>query len=107
MLDVRELDAAIAELEARPPSLGACAKLADLYAVRDHIKGRRETQPPAYSQAAPPEAKAGLYGDTDFLKAVAGKDAARAWLVIDELMDTLRIANARVYDSFMQKIKRI
>ena len=40
MLDVKELDAAISELEAGKVSLSGCAKLADLYTVRDHISAR-------------------------------------------------------------------
>ena len=52
-------------------------------------------------------ADVGEYGDTDFLRAVAGKNPAKAWAVVDELMDTLRIVNERVYNSVMRKIQAL
>ncbi|WP_279280006.1 hypothetical protein [Pseudoflavonifractor sp. 524-17] len=35
------------------------------------------------------------YGDSDFLRAVSGKPPSKAWMVMDELMDTLRVVNPR------------
>ena len=52
-------------------------------------------------------ATVGEYGDSEFLIAVAGKDPAKAWSVVDELMDTLAMVNSKVYNSVMQKIKRV
>ena len=52
-------------------------------------------------------ATVGEYGDSEFLLAVAGKDPAKAWTVVDELMDTLAMVNSKVYNSVMQKIKRV
>lgn len=52
-------------------------------------------------------ATVGEYGDSEFLLAVAGKDPAKAWAVVDELMDTLAMVNSKVYNSVMQKIKRV
>lgn len=39
--------------------------------------------------------------------AVAGKDAASAWAVMDELMETLRVVKQRTYDSVMRKMERL
>lgn len=47
----------------------------------------------------------GEYGDSEFLLAVAGKNPAKAWAVVDELMDTLSLVNRKVYDSVLRKIK--
>ena len=62
-----------------------------------------------YSGASAPvtaePATVGEYGDSEFLLAVAGKDPARAWAVVDELMDTLSLVNRKVYDSMLRKIK--
>lgn len=49
----------------------------------------------------------GLYGESDFLRAVAGIPASDAWAVMDELMDTLQVVNPRTYDSVMRKLGRI
>ena len=46
----------------------------------------------------------GVYGDSDFLRAVAGKDPARVWPIMDELMDTVLLVKRSVYDSVMRKI---
>ena len=105
MLDMGELERAIEELEARPSSLSNCSKLADLYIVRKHLNGEeKETpqkKPRAYSYADGPT------GDSDFLRAVSKKDASAAWAVMDELMDTLKIVNGRVYESVMRKIENL
>ena len=62
----------------------------------------------AYSDAGIPTSETlGLYGDSDFLRAAAGKDPAAAWAVMDELMDTLRVVNPRAYDSVMRKLERL
>ena len=47
------------------------------------------------------------YGDSDFLQAVAGKDPAAVWEILDDLMDTLHVVNPRVYDGVMRKIWNI
>ncbi len=46
-------------------------------------------------------------GDSDFLRAVQGKDTASAWGVMDNLMDTLKVVNQRVYESVMRKIRAL
>lgn len=104
MLDVRELEVAITELENRPPTFSSCAKLADLYAVRDHITGQVQERGLSYSQASGPVSLLERYGDSDFLRLISGKDAAQVWAVMDELMDSLQVVNRRVYDSVMRKI---
>lgn len=47
------------------------------------------------------------YGDSDFLIAVRGKVPADAWHVVDDLMDTLKAVNPRVYDSVMRKMRAL
>ena len=56
---------------------------------------------PRYSAAPAKE-----YGDSDFLRAVARVDPARAWEVMDELMDSLKVVNERVYNSVMRKLEK-
>lgn len=111
MLDMKEIDAAISRLESGETTFSGCAKLADLYTVRDHILGQEIPYEREYSQASGPEKpedqKTDLYGDSDFLKAVSGKTSSNAWAIIDELMDTLHVVNPKVYDSVMRKIKAL
>jgi len=44
---------------------------------------------------------------SDFMAAISGKDYGKLWAIMDELMDTLSVANPRVYASVMRKIAAI
>ena len=121
MLDKAEIRKEIARLEYEESSYQNYAMLADLYVIRQQMQedeqGSRSTRLHAYSgapapavQTAAPQAEdpqtVGNYGDSDFLRAIAEKNPSKIWPIVDELMDTLAIVNARVYNSVMQKIKR-
>ena len=113
MLDKAEIRAAIAKLEFDESSYSNYAKLASLYVIRDKMQEEERgdggryvgyySGAPAPATAEP--ATVGEYGDSEFLLAVAGKDPAKAWTVVDELMDTLSLVNRKVYDSVIRKIK--
>lgn len=108
-LNEREVNAEIAQREASDLNRTSLQELANLYVVRDHLFGGVDRYDIGYSMAPAPASRSydemvGDYGDSDFLQSVSGKDAAQAWAVIDELMDTLRVVNSRVYDSVLRKI---
>lgn len=109
MLDMNEVERTIVELENGNTNFSVCAKLADLYSVRDHIMGKNEAYDQSYSRSAAPVSaeKLDLYGDSDFLDAIAGKDSSAVWAVIDELMSTLKVTNVKVYDSVLRRIGKI
>lgn len=110
--NLKEVEWAISELENEETSFSNYAKLANLYTVRDKMLGK---DTPAnvrsfdleYSGASSPARFVEQYGDSDFLQTIVGKDPAGAWAVIDDLMDTLRVVNPRVYDSVMRKLRRL
>lgn len=97
MISKDELDKTILELEMRDTTFANCAKLADLYTVRDHITGQTQ------KQSVPLETS----GDSEFLQAVDGKDSVAVWNIMDELMNTLSVVNNRVYSSVLEKIKAL
>lgn len=108
--NLKEIEWAILELEQEESSFPVYAMLANLYTVRNELLGQSApaVQAAAYSEAAAPVREVlGQYGDSDFLRAVAGKDAASAWAVMDELMETLRVVKQRTYDSVMRKMERL
>lgn len=117
MLDKAEIRKEIARLEYEESSYPNYAKLADLYVIRDKMqeeeRGDGGKYVGYYSGAPAPvtaePAIVGEYGDSEFLLAVAGKNPAKAWAkawaVVDELMDTLSLVNRKVYDSVLRKIK--
>lgn len=113
-MDITEINRAIEELENGKTSFAACSKLADLYMVRDGIVGRYNPNPlnadyySEYSRASEPKTtEIGTYGDSDFLKAVSGKDSRAVWRIVDDFMENLRVINARAYESVLRKIKNL
>ena len=96
MLDLNEINKTILMLEEKDTTYATCERLADLYIVRDHL-----TQP--QKKATP----LGGFGDSEFLSAVAGRDGAAVWAVMDELMDTLKLVNRRAYDGVMRKLNEL
>lgn len=109
MLDIREIEYWISRYEQEADKLDHCVTLSALYSIRDKMLGVSAPQPQisAYSEAAPISETLAQYGDSDFLHAVAGKDAVAAWAVMDELMETLRAVNRRAYDNVMRKLEKI
>lgn len=109
-LTEKEVNAEIAIREANALNRASLNDLAALYIVRDHMDGIQPRYDAGYSRAAeplPPPDTAGEYGRSDFLRAIAGKDLERLWLIVDELMDTLQAVNTKVYNGVMRKINSI
>lgn len=111
MLDPKEIDLEIARLEYGESSYPAYAKLANLYTIRNQMERSAE---PRYEQSysaapAPVEYTEATrrYGGSEFLRAIEGKDPAKMWSIMDDLMDTLQVANPRVYNGVMRKIRSI
>lgn len=114
MLDAREIKKEIARLEYEESSYPNYAKLAHLYVIRNQME--RETRPDTgYSFAAAPASEperdymptVSIEPTSEFLAAVNGKDSQMAWAVMDELMDTLKVVNSRVYNRIMEKLNTI
>ena len=107
--NLKEIEWFIHELENLESSDGRYMLLAALYTCRNEMLGL-STQPQiaAYSGAVGPTVeKLGKYGDSDFLRAVEGKDPTETWAVMDKLMETLQVVNRRAYDGVMRKLGRL
>lgn len=111
MLDPKEIDIEIARLEYGESSYPAYQKLANLYTIRNQMRQseQRQQEPiPTYSLAAAPEpAYTGRYGDSEFLREIEGRDQEDVFHIMDDLMDTLQVANPRVYNGVMRKIRAL
>lgn len=106
--NLKEVEWAISELEQEESSFPVYAKLANLYTVRSQLLSRAQPQEAAYADIGIPIPEPlAPYGESEFLQAVSGKDPPAAWSVMDELMDTLKAVNRRVYDSVIRKLERI
>lgn len=114
MVDVREIDGAIAEIENSELTMSRVQKLAALYTVKNQKLA--EAQPEEakistqknvryYSAAESPQ-KA-VANKSDFLRAVSSVEIMDALSVLDELMSALYVANQKVYNSVMRKLGRL
>ncbi len=97
MITENDLRQAIAECQGeRNPNANTCLKLAAFYTIRDHMNGV-----PDSSFAAPPESLPyeGItyYSETDFSRAVHGKDINSILEIVDDLMSTLQAVCPRLY----------
>lgn len=116
MITEKNLQEAIAYYNGKlDPEPNDAVMLAACYMLRDRMFPQEQQQAQAYSLAPePPEIQyrysgvsseaVGDYGDSDFLQAVRGKNPAEMWPVMDDLMDTLRLAKPRLYDRIMREI---
>lgn len=103
-MDEKELQLWIARLETEESSWPNYEKLAALYIIQNQHKPETVNAPEPTACSFAPASAVVEYGDSDFLRAVSGKDQSRAWAIMDELMGTLQVVNARVYDNVMRKI---
>lgn len=111
MITEQDLHEAIAECKGvRNPNASTCIKLAAFYIVQDHLFGAADRESPggySFSPAAelPPAETVTAYGESDFAQAVSGLDPEDAWMVMDELMDTLRVINPGLYRGVLRKLR--
>lgn len=105
--NLKEIEWAISDLEEQETSENRYILLAALHICRDHMIGYSQPSPAiaAYSEMAAAEVEVlGQYGDSEFLRAAAGKDPEKVLLVIDDLLDALQVVNRRAYDNVMRKL---
>lgn len=119
MITEHDLQEAIAECQGqRNPNANTCIKLAAFLTLQKEMFGKDNNvlgnerfadtdKTSGYSFAQAPDDTAGLYGESEFLKAIEGKDVQSTFLVMDELMDTMQVLQPRIYDSVMRKINNI
>ena len=94
MINPEELDKEILMLEKKDTTYANCERLAWLYIVRDHVTGQQQRQPTPLD----------VSGDSDFLRAVNGRDSVEVWELMDELMDALKVLQPKLYSSVMNKL---
>lgn len=112
MLDIREIEYWISRYEQEADKLNDCITLSALYSIRDKMLESQNPQPQiaAYSQAAGPvpvSEPIGQYGDSDFLIVVSGKLPADAWAIMDDLMETLKLAYPGAYEKVMRRLRKL
>lgn len=118
MLDKQEIRKEIARLEYEESSYPNYAKLADLYIIRAEMEKPDAKIEPRYERlysgaTAPTEMHIPQNtvvmdaADSDFLKAVSGKDADAVWKIMDELMESLQVMQPRTYNAVMRQLREL
>ena len=109
MITEKDLLEAIAECQGtRNPNANTCIKLASFYTILDHVKEQEKQVEmyPYYISSSSHDAHADekYESDSEFGRLVTSVNAYDAMLTIDELMETLRIMQPRLYDAFIRKL---
>ena len=114
MITEKEVAQAIEQCMQEPVTGNKRAVLADLIIIQDYLFGeptraQEIPQPmPMQSYSAPPMEQVEIYvetnGDSEFLKAVNDKKADRAWRLMNELVEAVRILHPNMYTSFIDKV---
>lgn len=105
MITERDLDEAIAECQGkRNPDTSTCIKLAAFMIIRDHLYSDNII-PQGYTRASGIDYT--YNSGTEFSNAIIDKDIETILPVIDELMETLRALNPRLYNGVLRKLSSI
>lgn len=108
MITEKDLQEAIAEcLGERRPTANTCIKLAAYYTIKDTLYPDEEklAETGSYSfSSGPVENTVDYQSDTDFGRAIEGRNPDELWPLIDELVSSVQLVNPRLYDSFMRKL---
>ena len=108
MIRIQDLQEAIAECQGqRNPNANTCVKLASYYTILDHMSDVPTNMVPAYSFDPGPGNIISHIGDTEFLRTAEGAKVDSVLLLMDELMDTLKVVSPRLYNGVMRKLKEV
>ena len=107
MITQQDLQAAIAECKGtRNPNSSTCIKLAAFLIIQEHLYGEKEeAETPRYSFSSSPDITLDL--DTDFARAIDGKDYADVLPILDEMMQTVQVLHPKLYNSIIQKLREV
>jgi len=90
-MNLKDINESIYELESGQSTYQSCHRLASLYTVRDHLQPVQQPPPMQYSGADKSE-----FADVEKDKLIA---------IFDELMETLKLLQPRLYDGVMRRLK--
>ncbi len=116
MITEQDLQEAIAECQGvKNPTSSTCIKLAAFLTIREHLFGvQSQNQPqnqheiedvPRYSFASEAPNTIINHGDSEFAVLVNGKLQADVMPVLNELLETIKVLNPRLYASAIRKLQ--
>ncbi len=101
MIREDELREAIASCEGeKNPNANTCYKLAAYYTIQDHLFERKQTE---YSYAPSPNT-IDYDSGSEFSEVINGRPMNEVLPILDELMDTIKLINPRLYAGVMRRL---
>lgn len=102
MITKADLQQAIAECQGeRSPNANTCLKLASYFTIQDHLFGVPDSSFAAAPESLPCEGIT-YQSNTEFSRAVYGKNADDVFAIVDDLMDALQALCPRLYRNAMR-----
>lgn len=105
MLILKKIEAEIREREQGRFSGDNCAKLADLYIIRENLS--KHSEAPARTISTPSASKGDPDGESEFLRYASRIESADALKVMDDMMKTLRESHPKLYENVMQQMRQL
>ena len=96
-----ELLEAIDKYRKEEPTYQNCVKIATFTWLLDRFYGSG----PAMDGYSRKQAQNGYQSDSEFMQLVEKSDSDHLFAVLDELFDTIRVLNPRLYNSAIRKLK--
>ena len=102
MVDLDIINGTIAEWEAKDLTFLVVERLAWLYIVRDNalMRVKEDTGEEAVMMPA-----VAMSSGSEFMEACAKADPVKMWRILDDLMDTIKMLNPRLYDATIDSLK--
>ena len=102
MVDLDIINGTIAEWEAKELTFVVVERLAWLYIVRDHALIKAKDEEGEDIVIMPSVA---ISSGSEFMEACEKADNVKVWSIMDELMNTIKIMQPRLYDATIAKLK--
>ena len=104
MVDLDIINGTIAEWEAKDLTFVVVERLAWLYIVRDNAMMRVKEQTGEEPVLMPAVA---MSSGSEFMEACSKADPVKMWLVLDELMETLKVLQPKLYEATIERLHDI
>ena len=101
MVDLDIINGTIAEWDAKDLTFLVVERLAWLYIVRDNALMRTKEETGIEPVLMPAVA---ISSGSEFMEASSKADVTKLWNTLDELMDTLKMLNPKLYQATIDKI---
>ena len=106
MITKADLEQAIAECQAvRSPNANTAIKLASYYVLLDHMQGKSEAKEDTKQYSFSSGNIINYKGSSEFAQLINGMDQSKVLPIIDELMQTIKTLNEKLYVGVMRKIQ--